>query len=402
MRKLVYVVDDQQAVMETAALVIQSIDPEWEVAGFLDAVEAMAAVKSRAPDLVLSDQVMPRMQGSQLLEEVRVVCPNAVRMIMSGHVALAKLSMITSAHQYISKPFDALELKALVVRTFAAQDRMRASGLETIVTSLRGLPSVPQVYQALLVELEDCHGTSTAIAQMVAEDVGLSTKVLQLANSPLFGPGYLVSNPREAVLCLGTEMIKAIVLAQTLFKHFGGLRHSDLDLQRVWGHCWDVALLGQYCCRQKRLPADQVEQAFLAGLLHETGRLVLAESFPDRFQAACQQAREAKTPLLPCLVDTFKATPTQLTAYLLELWGLPGDVVAAIALQDAPQQDRTGSFSMATALYVADHIADTRSSPDGFPVEDWNAEYLKTRGCADEIREWEQVVLTPPVGAGGA
>ena len=111
MKRCIYIVDDQVAVLETAVLILRGNDDLWDVAGFSDPLEALAAVRAKAPDLILSDQLMPGMQGSQLLEEVRKIAPGAIRVIMSGYVSLSKLTLITSAHQYIAKPFEIARLR---------------------------------------------------------------------------------------------------------------------------------------------------------------------------------------------------------------------------------------------------------------------------------------------------
>ncbi len=199
MKKTLYIVDDQAQVLEVAVLILRTTDRQWEVVGFNDPQEALAAVKARPPDLMLSDQLMPVMQGSELLEKVRLLSPTTIRIIMSGHVALSKLTLITSAHQYLAKPFDPSALRAIVQRSFAARERVLDQGLLSVVTALRSIPSLPQVHQSLLQELEDGRTASTVIANMVADDPGLSIKVLHLANSPLFGAGYAVSTPVDAV-----------------------------------------------------------------------------------------------------------------------------------------------------------------------------------------------------------
>ena len=389
MKRCIYIVDDQVAVLETAVLILRGNDDLWEVAGFSDPLEALAAVKVKAPDLILSDQLMPGMQGSQLLEEVRSIAPSAIRVIMSGYVSLSKLTLITSAHQYIAKPFDIARLRELVQRSFAAQERIVNKGLQSMATSLRSIPSLPQVHQSLLAELQDNRSAGTVIARMVAEDPGLSIKVLQLANSPLFGQGYLITNPADAVMCLGTEMIAAIVLSQSLFRHYETLGHSELDLPRVWSHCWETAYLAQLLCRQKKLPRLTAEEGFLAGLLHEAGRFILVDNFPGQFAAACQGARQLKSPLAPRLLETFQATPAQLTAYLMELWGMPAGITTAISFQDNPEQEPGGAFSLTSALYVADHIAARKTPPDSFAREEWNLDYLRTIGCQDDLPLWE-------------
>jgi HD-like signal output (HDOD) protein len=401
MNRSIYIVDDQPAVLETAVIILRGMNPNWDVTGFNNPLEALEAVKAKPPDLILSDQLMPGMQGSQLLEEIRKCAPSVIRVIMSGYVSLNKLTLITSAHQYLSKPFEIGKLRDIVQRSFSAQERVASKNLQLLATSLRSIPSLPQVHQSLLAELEDNRSASSAIAHMVEEDPGLSVKVLQLANSPLFGQGYLISNPIDAVMCLGTEMIAAIVLSQSLFRHYERLSSADLDLPRVWSHCWEMASLAQYICREKGLPRHTGEQAFLAGLLHEAGRFILVDNFPEQFSNACKAARQAKSPLKPRLIEAFQCAPMQLTAYLMELWGMPTDVVMALALQDNPQDEPGNKFTLASAVYVGDQIATRKSPPDDFAVEEWNSAYLEKIGCQEDVPNWEKSPFPPKGTAEG-
>jgi HD-like signal output (HDOD) protein len=318
---------------------------------------------------------------------------------MSGCVALDKLTLITSAHQYIAKPFDAFKLRDLIERTFVAQERIANHGLQALVTSIRSIPSLPQAHQSLLKELEDSDTPSATIARRIGEDPGLSVKVLQLANSALFGRGYLVTSPMDAVSCLGTDMVAAIVLSQSVFKHYESLKHREIDLPRVWAHCWGAACLAQYLCRQMKLPHKTGEEAFLAGLLHEAGRFILVDNFPDQFQAACDGARESNAPLSACLRTVFQATPAQVTSYVLELWGLPPGVVKGISFQDTPEKDPEPGFTMTSALYIADHLASQTFPPDPFPLQDWNTQYLQALGCAGDIPTWEKIAANPQAAA---
>jgi HD-like signal output (HDOD) protein len=399
MKRSIYVVDDQAPVLETTVLVLRSLGRDWEVTGFTDPLAAIAAVKSMAPDAVLSDELMPGMQGSQLLEQVRIVSPNTIRLIMSGCVALDKLTLITSAHQYIAKPFDAFKLRDLIERSFEAQKRIINQGLQALVTSIRSIPSLPQAHQSLLKELEDSDAPSATIARLIGDDPGLSVKVLQLANSALFGRGYLVTSPIDAVSCLGTDMVAAIVLSQSVFRHYETLKHREIDLPRVWAHCWGAACLAQYLSREMKLPHKTGEEAFLAGLLHEAGRFILVDNFPDQFQAACDRARQSKIPLAACLRETFQASPSQISAYVLELWGLPSGVVRGISFLDSPEKDPGHGFSITSALYIADHLASQTFPPDPFPIDGWRTSYLESIGCADDIPDWEKLSANPEAAA---
>jgi HD-like signal output (HDOD) protein/CheY-like chemotaxis protein len=388
MRRSIFIVDDQTQVLETAVAIVEVMLPEANVSGFINPFDALEAIKANRPDLILADQRMPGMSGSQLLEEVRFASPTSVRIIMSGFIPLDKLKEITSAHQYVAKPFEAPLLKQVLERTLAAQDRVKDKQLQNVVTSLRSLPSLPHVHQTLLAELNNEQGASSSIGQMVAQDAGLSAKVLQLANSPLFGRGRLVTNPEDAVFCLGTSIIAAVVISQSLFKNYQATAHPEFSFSRLWSHCWETAALAHCYCREQGLPRQAREEAFLAGLLHETGRLILIDNFPAEFQAACDAARQAGSPLGPQMREVFQADPCQIAAYLLDLWGLPNRVASAVSLVDHPEEEQAGEFTAAAALYIANQVSSRETSPDAFPPAEWNTAYLRSIGCDEDLQHW--------------
>jgi HD-like signal output (HDOD) protein len=388
MNRSIYIVDDQPEVLEIAVAIVKNVMPGAVATGFDNPLSALAAIKASPPDLILSDQLMPEMPGSRMLEEARVMAPRTLRIMMSGFVPLDQLTVITSAHQYVAKPFDVPQLKKMLERTFAARDRVQDEKLQTVVASLRSLPSLPQVHHTLLMELENNKGATGVIGQMVARDAGLSAKVLQLANSPLFGRDYIVSSPAEAVFCLGTGLVTAIVLSQSLFKHYRAHAHPEFSLEQVWHHCWETATLAQCYCREHQLPRQEREEAFLAGLLHETGRLILIANFPEQYSQACQAARKAQTPLGPHLREVFPAAPCEIAAFLLDLWGMPDSVVAAISKLEEPEKEKAAGFTVVSALYFADQVASRENPPDPFPPAEWNAAYPRSLGLPEEFKQW--------------
>jgi HD-like signal output (HDOD) protein len=127
----------------------------------------------------------------------------------------------------------------------------------------------------------------------------------------------------------------------------------------------------------------------LSHTLHEIGRFILVDNFPDPFKAACDRARQTRSPLTAGLREAFEASPSQVGAYVLELWGLPELVIGAVAALDNPEKDQVNGFTISSALYVADHIASGKFPADSFPVEGWKPAYLKSIGCEDQIPAWE-------------
>lgn len=123
MRRSIYVVDDEEMVLTVTLQILRRMNSDWEVTGFLDPFSALEAVRAKAPDAVLTDQRMPGMLGEQLLEQVRVVSPTTIRLLMSGSFVSDKVALITSAHQIIAKPFEAAELQDIIQRSFAEQTK---------------------------------------------------------------------------------------------------------------------------------------------------------------------------------------------------------------------------------------------------------------------------------------
>jgi HD-like signal output (HDOD) protein/CheY-like chemotaxis protein len=389
-KRSIYVVDDQSPVVETTVVLLRHLNADWEVTGFTDPRAALEAVKTKAPDAVLTDQVMPHMLGSELLEQLRVLSPLTVRLIMSGCVPMDKLALITSAHQYMAKPFEVARIKELFQRSFAAQSRIVDRGLQAVATSIRSIPSLPQSHHLLMAELRAMDGAGERIAKLVSQDPGLSVKVMQLANSALFGRGSLVTDMLEAVQCLGTEMISAILLSQSVFKQFEGLPQKHIDLPRIWTHSWETGCAAQRLCREKKLGRQTAEEAFLAGLLHEVGRFILIDNFPDRYVSAFQAAHQSQSPLAVRLRETFQAAPCQLAAYILELWGLPEPVVHGISHMETPEENKEPGFNMTSALYIADRLTAVKFPIDSLPVEPWRTDYLHSIGCAEDVPVWEK------------
>jgi len=145
-------------------------------------------------------------------------------------------------------------------------------------------------------------------------------------------------------------MIAAVVLSQTLFKHYHGNSHREFSFGQVWSHCWETAALAQCYCREHGLSRQEREEAFLAGLLHETGRLILMDNFPAQYQGACDAARRAGSPLGPHLREVFQAAPCEIASYLLDLWGMPDSVVAAVSLLEHPEKEKPAGFTATSAF----------------------------------------------------
>lgn len=381
MTKIIYIVDDEQGVRETLKYLFKTFDPTWKVVEFSTASEAVEAVRSRPPQLVLADQTMPGMSGTQMLEIIRQIAPATIRIILSAYPAHPE--KITAAHQYLSKPFDHRELEKRIRQALAAQECLHNPELAQLVASLQSFPALPGVYVELLHELESEDSSCDRMADLLRNDGGSLTRTLQMANSPLFCGSNIITEPTDALLVLGTSVVKALVLSLHVFNSYSMLDFPELSLESLWSHSWKTAQAAQKLCRE-HLGEEAGNDAFFAGLVHDLGCLILMENHTERFRHVCQRAVRERLPLHEAELAEFRTTHAELSGFMLRLWGMPPTVVEAATYCAAPWKSPRGNeFTPTVALYMADTLTRQQSPPDALITPELERSYLASVGAPD-------------------
>ena len=119
-------------------------------------------------------------------------------------------------------------------------------------------------------------------------------------------------------------------------------------------------------------------------MLHDMGKLMLAQSLPDQYAEALALAKSERIPLTEAELEVFGATHAGLAAYLLGLWGLPAAIVEAVAFHHTPEQSDLKKCSALTAVHVANALSQA-GGPD-----DLNLDYLAEIGVADRLDDWRK------------
>lgn len=387
MQKLIYIVDDETSVLETLGICLRRLNPDWVIREFTLPNGALEAIKHRPPHLVLTDQTMPGMTGSQMLDLVRQAAPQAVRIVISGHAA--QTEKIGAAHQCLSKPFDLGELQARIRQALGAQETLRDPALRQLVTSLESFPVMPAAYAKLVRELERDDSSFDRIVDLLTRDGGVLTRVIQMSNSALFGRNSTITEPAEALMQLGTHVVRALVLSVHLFSAYQTCQCPEVPIESLWHHSWSSARLAQQLCRQK-LSEAAANDVFFAGLVQNLGRLILMENQPDRYRQTCHRALAEKLPLVDVEKEAFGVMPAELSAFMLRLWGMPETVIDAVLFCHSPWDNpKSSGFTPATALYMADILTRQRHAPDSFATRPLNQPYLDSVDApnAEAVRE---------------
>src|ERR1700690_993982 len=188
MSKRILFVDDEPMILEAIQHSLRSMRAEWDVKFANSGREALETMALIPFDVVITDMRMPGMDGAQLLELVKARFPRTVRIILSGQSDRETiLRSVGPSHQYLSKPCDLDELKQKLVRAFALREMLDDPHLKEVIGRLKTVPSLPALYVAVTEALRHPETPIRKIGDLIAQDMGMCAKVLQLANSAFFG-----------------------------------------------------------------------------------------------------------------------------------------------------------------------------------------------------------------------
>ncbi len=389
MKNLLFV-DDEPKVLQGLQRQLRPMRNEWNMFFVENGMLALDFMANQPVDVVISDMMMPGMDGAQLLNTVSKQHPNTVRIVLSGHAEReAVLRLVGPAHQYLSKPCNAEELRNAIARAFALRDLLCNEQLKQLATRVKCLPSLPALYQQLNEEFQKDDPSLEKVGEIISRDIGMTSKILQLVNSAFFGLPQPVSNPAEAVMYLGLTTVRSLVLSLQLFSQFDRRVCKLLPLDVLADHSWATAVSARRIAQLERQEMKLLDQCFLAGLLHDTGQLILAVGLHEEYAGVLQTAKDQDRPLWEVEKEHFGASHADVGAYLLALWGLPNQIIEAVAMHHSPARSAERNFSPVLAVHVADvfqhQLAQTKTE---LPLPALDNAYLETLGCTSRLEEW--------------
>ena len=354
--------------------------------------KALERMAETAFDVVVSDMRMPGMNGAELLNEIMKRYPSTIRLILSGFADRDLiLKCVGSTHQYLSKPCDGQELKMAILRATRLEESLKSDLLRQMVNCCSVLPSVPSLYSEIIEILQDPEADTEAIGSIIIKDGGMTARILKLANSAFFGFGREISDVSEGVTYLGTETIKSLILFSNAFSEYENLNLPGFSVESLWHHSLETANASKSVALYEDTERKPAEEAYIAGLLHDVGKLVLAANLPQQYQEAISIARQEKVPLSVAERKVFNADHADVGGYLLGLWGLPVPVVEAIALHHRPSAAIQKRFSPLTAL----HVGNTMVTPEkpviaDIPPSPLDENYLAELKLSHRMNLWRR------------
>ena len=361
-------VDDEEMVLRMLRLAVASMKEQWEVSFAGSGHEALELMTRRTFDIVISDMRMPGMTGAQLLNEIFRLYPATFRVILTGFVEHDKvMEAVGTAHQFLAKPFELESIKELLHRANELKQRLHSQKARLLISRIGWVPSVPDIYFKILDALQSPDCPVERIGEIASTDPGLTTKLLQLVNSAFFGFASRVSNANEAVLLLGTGTVRSLALTCRLFTAFKVAPSRDFSVEEVWNHSLRVARAAEHIARLEHSNNAVVEQAFTAGLLHDLGKLILANSLSTEYLALLSRAAREQRPLSEIEAQVLETNHAEVGACLLQLWGLPAELIEGVLWHEQPANASLNAFGPVIAVHVANFL-DHEANPPARPM----------------------------------
>jgi YesN/AraC family two-component response regulator len=163
---------------------LHSVRNEWEMVFVDSGVNALEIMASTPFDVIVTDMRMPGMNGAELLNEVKNLYPQTMRLILSGYSDEDLiLQSISATHQFIAKPCDPEILKSIVQRALDVSTTLFNPDIKKLIGRMERLPSLPALYTEIMNKLKDPDVMISDITTILSRDLGMTAKILQLVNS---------------------------------------------------------------------------------------------------------------------------------------------------------------------------------------------------------------------------
>jgi putative nucleotidyltransferase with HDIG domain len=269
--------------------------------------------------------------------------------------------------------------------------RSAASVPERIAEAMTFLPPSFELIPRLLLLLDDPEANAEAIADLIRIDAGLTADILHVANSAHYARGNRVETLIEAVNRVGLrEIYRTVmnVLASPVLANVHQVGFARLDL---WTHSLTTALAAQVL--STRLRTIDPEVAFTAALLHDVGKVVLAQAMGSAYIALLEEGKLNSTPTFSLERLAYQTDHGDVGAKLLKQWNFPEKIVSAIEFHHTPEKAGRGSNGhLPSTVYAANVLAYRVATGTGFPPYAANPDISALRGTGlrpQELFEYE-------------
>lgn len=394
MGKRVLFVDDTESILFGYRRFCEKLfDDSWRFFFVNDGAEAIEVIESYEVDMVVSDLDMPFYDGVHLMDYIVEKKPSIIRVIVSGTTSLEKRqAVVKSAHQFFAKPAIPTALKDMFHRAMYLDTLLISNRARQFVLSLGALPALPAVFYELQAECENPDFSLQRCGAIVAKDVILSANILKLINSPFFDLPNRVKSPEQAVVLLGVQMIKALILQSFFSDEFASFTALPDTLEPQITRAFTFANLAKKIALRQGEPPQRQDTVYVTALLHNIGELIFTYMAPQKYQQVVEMAKLEGVP--PCEVEQcfFSCSHADVGAYLLGLWGFEQEILECVVAHHNPSKGHRKSHDLLDYIFGTEYLLSCDTN-----TEEWvlasGRDYVQNRELLPKFKEWREFSL---------
>jgi HD-like signal output (HDOD) protein len=221
-----------------------------------------------------------------------------------------------------------------------------------LVEHVQGLPALPSMLQQINQMIPNPKISAQEVAQVISSDLGLTSRVLRVVNSPYYGFPNRITTITQAIVILGFNTITSIVLSSSVLDLLGRrAKPGRLDRTELWKHSIGCGAAARVIGRRLNYPI--LEELFIAGLLHDVGKIVLDQFLPDQFTEVLDLVGSRDLRIVEAEAQILGATHADVGAWLFERWNLSKGLVETTRCHHNPALASDNS-KIAEIIHVSD------------------------------------------------
>lgn len=316
--------------------------------------------------VVICAATVSKNDGNTILEMISNKFPTIVRILITEHQTQAQ----HNAHHTFSLPLQCNSIVSTIEQLAINIKAITKDIIVKTVANLKTLPSPPNVYFQLNEALKSPNSDSANIAEIIQQDPALTAKVLQFSNNTFASSNKPMLSISDAITKMGIDTLCCIVMTAELFAYNPKIKNfSILDEQL---HCLATAKLAA-----SMVSPELKQDAMIAGLLHDIGKMVLFE-INQRSTEMFFKARVSNNDNTDLENKIFASDHCHVGGYLLHMWGFSYHIIEAVVLHHRPKKLLSDKFSVAQAVYLA-NVLIHKQQP--------SAEFISHFNLADKIEK---------------
>lgn len=259
---------------------------------------------------------------------------------------------------------------------------MKEKNVNTYVSKVCNLLSLPTLHNTLLKRLNDPNSTANDIADIIRLDPGLTARILRIVNSAYYSFQCTIVTVPHAITVLGANDLKNLILATSAVDVFDRIPSQLVDMSDFWHHSIYCGLIARQLAKLSRVCF--AEELFVAGLLHDIGKLIIYNQSPTEAQQILEQSHNNPDNIITIERKILGFSHAEVSATLFQLWNLPTMLIETARNHHNPLKNSTANIET-TIIHIADltasYIEKSYNSTDSPP----NFEALFNQHVCDNI-----------------